>query len=213
MGKLVQLHGDAHEQTLKLLPWYLNDTLDDAEAALVEAHLVECPICRREAESEHGLRNGVAGLGVDVDQGWAAIARKLDDDDVPPMRRARAWRQRIGLGWAAGGALAASMATMATIAVVSLPATKPAEPYHTLGTPTPPGKVDANAIVLFAPDMSTRDMRSALTATGARITDGPLASGSYMLRIEPRLRSNGLAQLRTRHGVVMAEPLDAPAPQ
>jgi len=210
MGKLVHLHGDAHEQTLKLLPWYLNNTLDDAEAAMVEAHLAECPICRREAESEYGLQNGVTSLGVDVDQGWAAIARKLDETETPPMRRAPMWRQRIGLGWAAGGALAASMAT---IAVVSLPATKTADPYHTLGAATAPGKVEANAIVLFAPDMSTQDMRSALAATGARITDGPLASGGYMLRIEPGARANGLAQLRARSGVVMAEPLDAPAPQ
>lgn len=210
MGKLVHLHGDAHEQTLKLLPWYLNNTLDDAEAAMVQAHLAECPACRREAESEHGLQNGVTSLSVDVDQGWAAIARKLDAADAPPVRRPPVWRQRIGLGWAAGGALAASVAT---IAVVSLPATRVTSPYHALGTATPAGKVEANAIVLFAPDMPTHDMRSALTAIGARITDGPLASGGYMLRIEPGLRANGLAQLRTRRGVVMAEPIDAPAPQ
>jgi len=210
MGKLVHLHGDAHEQTLKLLPWYLNNTLDDAEAAMVEAHLAECPACRREAESEPGLQNGVTSLGVDVDQGWAAIARKLDSAEAPPVRRPPVWRQRIGLGWAAGGALAASLAT---ITVASLPTANTVDPYHTLGSATPPGKVAANAIVLFAPDMSTQDMRSALTATGARITDGPLASGGYMLRIEPRVRSDGLARLRMRRGVVMAEPLDAPAPQ
>jgi hypothetical protein len=102
---------------------------------------------------------------------------------------------------------------MATIAVVSLPAARTAAPYRTLGTATAPGKVEANAIVLFAPDVSAGDMRSALTAAGARITDGPLASGGYMLRIEPGLRVGRLAQLRARGGVVMAEPIDAPAPQ
>lgn len=210
MGKLVHLHGDAHEQTLKLLPWYLNNTLDDAEAAMVEAHLAECPACRREAESEHGLQNGVTSLGVDVDQGWAAIARKLDETEPPPTRRAPVWRRRIGLGWASGGALAASLAT---VAVVSLPIGKPAEPYHTLSAATPPGTAQANAIVLFAPDVSAQQMRDALNASGARITDGPLASGGYMLRIEPGRRTNGLSHLRTTRGVVMAEPLDAPSPQ
>ena len=210
MGKLVHLHGDAHEQTLKLLPWYLNDTLDDAEAAMVEAHLAECAMCRREAETEHGLRSGVTGLGVDVDQGWAMIARRLDGEEAPPVRRVPVWRQRIGLGWAAGGALAASVAT---IAVVSLPATKTVDPYHVLGATPPPGKIEANAIVLFASDTAMQDMRGALTAAGARITDGPLASGGYMLRIEPRSRAAGLAQLRARRGVVMAEPIDAPTTQ
>lgn len=210
MGKLVHLHGDAHEQTLKLLPWYLNNTLDDAEAAMVEAHLAECPACRREAESEHGLQDGVTSLGVDVDQGWAAIARKLDETETPPVRRTPVWRRRVGLGWASGGALAASLAT---VAVVSLPVGKPAEPFHTLSaTPTAP-TAQANAIVLFAPDVSAQQMRDALNASGARITDGPLASGGYMLRIEPGRRATGLSHLRTTRGVVMAEPLDAPSPQ
>lgn len=206
MGNLVHLHGDAHEQTLKLLPWYLNGSLDDAEAAMVEAHLVECEACSREADKERGLRDGVTSLGLDVDHGWATMRARLKEAGQQPLPRQPIWRRQIRLGWAAGGALAASLAVAV---VATLQPVRPGNVYHALGTA--PAPANANAIVLFAPDASTQAMRDALAGAGARITDGPLASGGFMVRIAPGTRDQGLAQLRTKAGVVMAEPLDAPA--
>jgi anti-sigma factor RsiW len=205
MGNLVHLHGDAHEQTLKLLPWYLNGTLDEAEAAMVEAHLVECASCSREAEGESALRNGVTSLANDVDHGWAAMRQKLETAEAPPPRRTPVWRRRVGLGWAGAGALAASVTA---VALASLQPHSPDNVYHALGAAPVPST--GNAIVLFSPDTSSQVMRDALAGVGARITDGPLASGGYMLHLPPSERGRRLEQLRAKSGVVMAEPIDAP---
>jgi hypothetical protein len=37
-----------HEQWSDLLPWYANETLDEHTRAALEAHLRDCPTCRRE---------------------------------------------------------------------------------------------------------------------------------------------------------------------
>lgn len=211
MGNLVHLHGDPHEQTLKLLPWYLNGTLDDAEAAMVEAHLVECAACSREAEAERGLRDGVASTGLDADEGWAAMRERLQATEPAPLpMRKPIWRRQHALGWATGGALAASLAA---VALTTLLPGRPDNVYHALGSAPDAAAARANAIVLFAPETSTKAMRDALTGAGARITDGPLASGGFLVHMAPDSRDRALAQLRGKTGVVMAEPMDSSAPQ
>lgn len=213
MGNLVHLHGDPHEQTLKLLPWYLNGTLDDGEAAMVEAHLVECAECSREAEAERALRDGVSSTGFDADEGWAAMRERLKtaeaEADIAPLPAPRpVWRRQVGLGWAAGGALAASLAAMV---LTTLPTARPDNVYHALGNAPNAAAASANAIVLFAPETSSQAMRDALNGAGARITDGPLASGGFLVHMAPDSRDRALAQLRSKSGVVMAEPIDSPA--
>lgn len=205
MGNLVHLHGDMHEQTLKLLPWYLNGTLDDGEAAMVEAHLVECAACDHEADAERALRNGVTSLASDVDHGWSAMRQKLEAAEAPAARPSFL-RQKGGLGWAMAGAMAASLVA---VAVVSLQPAKPTDAYRVLGTAPGPAAPVANAVVLFAPDVPASKMRNALAGANARITDGPLASGGYALRIPASERVKRLAHLRTVPGVVIAEPMDA----
>nr|HRC86425.1 zf-HC2 domain-containing protein [Thermoanaerobaculia bacterium] len=39
-----------HGEIELLLPWYVNQTLDDTEIAWVESHLAECAECRAEVE-------------------------------------------------------------------------------------------------------------------------------------------------------------------
>jgi anti-sigma factor RsiW len=209
MGNLVHLHGDPHEQTLKLLPWYLNGTLDDGEAAMVEAHLVECADCSREAEAERALRDGVNSTGFDTDEGWAAMRARIETAEAGPAPVPKSiWRRQVGLGWVAGGALAASLAAMV---LTTLPNARPDNVYHALGSAPNPAAARANAIILFAPETSTQAMRDALNGAGARITDGPLASGGYLVHMAPESRERVLAQLRSKTGVVMAEPIDSPA--
>ena len=209
MGNLVHLHGDPHEQTSKLLPWYVNDTLDEAEAAMVDAHLAECSTCRAEAGQERALRRDVASLALDSDHGWAAMRQKLAAAETRPAVRPAFWHRRVRLGWAVAGQLAA--AAIAAIVLVSLEPAKPDGSYRALGTA--PVAAPGNAIVLFGPRTSAAQIRDTLAAADARVTDGPLASGGYLLRVPAADRPRRLEQLRAAAGVVMAEPIDAPQPR
>ena len=93
---------------------------------------------------------------------------------------------------------------------VSLPRESAIPTYRALGSEptTEPG----NVLVIFQPDVSERDMRTALLQTDARLVDGPNTSGAYVLRVAPASRGDALRQLRGLPQILLAEPVDAGSP-
>jgi hypothetical protein len=209
VSNVIKLHGDPHEQTQTLLPWYVNGTLDTAEAAMVEAHLVECAECRDELQFEHAMGREVGGLSMDVEQGWAAIRERLEAaaEEAPAPATARVipfLRRPVALGWAIAGQAAA--AALVLVAFASLPkAPGPAE-YRALGSA---GAAQAgNMVVLFRPDTAERDIRALLDGAQARVVEGPLTTGAWVLRVDGARRDAAVARLRASPRIALAEPLD-----
>jgi hypothetical protein len=108
------------------------------------------------------------------------------------------------VGWAVGGALAASVAFALAIIGLQQPAS-PARTFHTLGSAG--GAASGQAIVLFRPDATEQQMRALLAAQGARVVDGPTAAGAYVLRVDGRSPAKAIGALRQSAEVVLAEPL------
>ena len=209
LSNIIKLHGDPHEQTQALLPWYVNGTLDAAEAAVVEAHLVECAECREELQFERAMGSRIGGLSMDVEQGWAAMRQRLETvvEKTPAPATARVipfLRRRITMGWAIAGQAAA--AALVLVAVGSLrQAPSPAE-YHALGAA---GAGQAgNLVVLFRPETAERDIRTLLEGAQARVVEGPLTTGAWVLRVDGARRDTAIAQLRASPRIALAEPLD-----
>lgn len=213
LSNVIKLHGDPHEQTQALLPWYVNGTLDAAEAAMVEAHLVACAECREELQFERAMGSRIGGLSMDVEQGWAAMRQRLetamDETPAPALTTATArvipfLRRRVTLGWAIAGQAAA--AALVLVAVGSLrQAPSPAE-YHVLGAA---GAAQAgNMVVLFRPETAERDIRALLDGAQARVVEGPLTTGAWVLHVDGTRRDAAVAQLRASPRIALAEPLD-----
>jgi hypothetical protein len=205
MGHIIQLHDDPHGAAQSLLPWYVNGTLDPAEATLVEAHLAACADCRADLEADRALGRQVAGLSMDVEHGWAAMRARMDT--TPQLRLTspvRFLRRPVAIGWAVMGQLAAA----ALIIAIALPARHaPTDAgYHALGAAAvaEPG----NLVIQFRPDVTEGDMRAAFMRTGSRVVDGPTASGAYVLRVDGSKRDIALKQLRATPGIALAEPID-----
>lgn len=217
MSNVIKLHGDPHEQTRMLLPWYVSGTLDTAEAAMVEAHLVECGECRDELQFERAMGRRVGGLSMDVEQGWAAMRQRLaaaEEAPVPaPAAEADAarvvplLRRRVTLGWAIAGQAAA--AALVLVAAGSLRHTPEAPQYHVLGAAGP--ERAGNLVVLFRPETAERDMRALLDGAQARVVEGPLTTGAWILRVDKARRDAVVAQLRASPRIALAEPLDGDA--
>lgn len=210
MAEIIRLRGSSHERAQQLLPWYVNGALEADEAAMVEAHLAECAECRADLAAEQALAREVAALPLDVEHAWSTLSDRIDAAG-PPRRLAEPvpfLRRKVAMGWALGGPLAAAAAAVAFAVILTPGSPTPAgETYRALGSA--PTAAPGNALVMFRPDARDSDLRAALTKAGARVVDGPTASGAYVVRIAPASRAQALDGLRATPQIVLAEPIDA----
>ena len=205
MAEIFPLRPSEHDTVQQLLPWHVNGTLAADETARVEAHLAECEDCRHDLACERELAREVALLPLDIDEGWQALAMRLPDTRASDTARRVPLFSRFGpVGWAAGGALAASVVLSVAIVGLQRPAA-PAQTYRTLGSPA--AAASGQVVVLFRPDTSEQQMRTLLAAQGARVVDGPTAAGAYVLHIEGPSATDAINALRQSSDVVLAEPI------
>lgn len=201
MGNLVHLRGDPHEETQKLLPWYVVDQLDATDRMVVDAHLAGCEECRAELAAERRLQAAVADLPDDADNGWERLAASLRDRPAAPTRPSLL-RRPVHVAWF----IAAQAAVVLLVVTVVQRQPDPA-PYHALGD-APAARV-GNVLVMFDAATSEPALRKALEVSHARLVDGPTATGAYVLSVAPEQRASALAILRAQPGVTLAEPIDA----
>ena len=206
MAEIIPLRGSAHEQVQQLLPWYTNGTLDADEAARVESHLADCAECRAEAEADAAFAREVATLDLSAHQGWAALDARLDQAR-PRSSPVALLRHRVPVSWMLAGQAAAVVLAI----VVAIPLAAPAPTYHALGSA--PANEAGNVVIVFQPEVSERDMRTALLRSDARVVDGPNASGAYVIRVPQSGRQTALQRLRGMPQVMLAEPIDPESPQ
>ena len=206
MGKVIRLPNDPHRETELLLPWYAAGRLEGDERARIEAHLRGCARCRAELAAEQRLGAEVANLPLDADLGWASMLRRIEE--TPARRQGWGDLMRAAAPWA-GWATAACL-TLALVGGALIHRNAPAT-YQTLSAPTP-AAAPGNAIVVFRPEATEAAMAAALSATHARIVDGPTGADAYVLRVSAADRDAAVAKLRTLASVEMAEPIDGPGP-
>jgi anti-sigma factor RsiW len=202
MARIIRLHDENHWELQRLLPWYVTGRLDPPEHARVEAHLAACEECQEEVRFERTLAKSVKNLPLDEEVGWRRMERRLKAE--PPRAEGR-W-PRAGTATLWGGWAVAACALIAVGVMVVPKQSGPAAAYHALGAPH--SVTAGNMVVIFRPDTPERVIRSALTAVGARIVDGPTAADAYVLQVPAAQRAQALAQLRSRNTIVLAEPVD-----
>jgi hypothetical protein len=206
MTHIIPLH-DRHQETLRLLPWYVTGQLDEIERREVEAHFGHCAACVAELDLERQLAAEVAALPLSVERGWTQMRRDLD---APRALRGAAERAAPSLaGRGAGRRLAYAAVALIVAAGLMLPPSQPAR-YHTLGSAQPP--TSGNVIVAFRPETTEADLRRLLHASGARLAGGPTTTDAYVLSVAPQARAAALAKLRDDSEVLFAEPIDPSPP-
>lgn len=201
-------NADPHQAVQQLLPWLLAGTLEGAERTLVERHLQGCAQCAADLAWQRRLRAAAAApdAAFDADRALAQLLPRLGPQASPVGRLAR-WRRAA----AANGAWLkwTVAAQLAAIGVLSLQlAGQRDADYRALGGMP---RADGNAVVMFRPETTERDMRRILQASGARVVDGPTVTDAYVIALPPARAHAALARMRAERAVTLAQPLAAGA--
>jgi hypothetical protein len=225
----------SHADIALILPWYVNQSLSTDERQQVAQHLKHCLICRRELHSLRRLAAAVqqaADLDVAAEASFAGLRAKMQiaSQTVSPTRidgqreklrntnltpftaRHRFWQIASNIG--------KGLAIAASLLLVALPATmqylKPANTadYYTLSAAKPGTSPTGQLRVVFAKNLTEKDIDAALSQIYGVRVDGPNSVGAYTVKItagKPDTDMAGaLALLRGRQDVILAEPILQP---
>src|SRR5262245_56567008 len=215
---------DRHREVAGLLPWYVNGTLAGRDFAVVAAHLAGCPACRDEVAQCQTL---AAAFQSAPDAAWTPAAGRLERvlasiERLEADRRPTGWRawsrameSLRDLLQATPGpmrwALAAQAALLVLLVVLAAGPGVLARraPYQTLadGGRAQPGQGQIN--IVFAEDITERELRTLLGRVQGKIVDGPSAIGVYTVAVQastPDGLTPIVALLRTDPNVRFAEP-------
>jgi hypothetical protein len=192
-----------HQAVQQLLPWLLAGTLDSAELAMTQLHLQECAQCQADLDWQRKLRAASASpdSAFDADRAFAKLLPRLQPQ-APRTGVLERWRRASAansawLRWTA-------VAQLAVIGVLSVMLARPAADYRAMGAAA---RAEGNAVVVFRPDTTERDMRRILQAAGARVVDGPTVTDAYVLALPAAQATAALARLRSEPAVTLAQPL------
>ncbi|HYM43831.1 MAG TPA: zf-HC2 domain-containing protein [Steroidobacteraceae bacterium] len=217
-----------HEECWLMLPWLANGRLDAAERARLEQHVRGCAECARELQLERGWCDALTEperITYTPGPAFRKLMERIEEAPeagagapaTPAARAARthaAWRPP-GFAWAASFVL--------TLALGALGATayRWSQPLYATLTSAPvaaPGVLH----VAFERSLPIGDAEQLLLSAGARVVEGPDASGVFGVAPvaapgttqAPDARLRALAQrLRSDPEVRWVEPLPGGTPR
>lgn len=188
-----------HDDIERLIPWYVNGTLNESEMDLVNEHLAGCAQCTRSVRAEmrfaRTMRAAPAGIRQlpDVAVAWQALAHEL------PRRHNRR-------GMTVGTVVALLLVLLGGSLLAAGLWQRPA--FQTLTTPdTHDGPV---VQLMLQPEASDQVLRQVRDGLEGGVLAGPTATGIYRLRLPAGSDGRAHAErLRDLPGVRWAE-LEAP---
>lgn len=196
---------DAHRATQENLPWLLSGRLDEADRALAEDHVRACAACRADLAALRRLRAaaGQPDPACDADAALARLRGRIDAPVVesPPARQSAAndscWLRRAAL---------AQCGVIVLLAALLAWRGDAGDAYRGLGAAP---ALQGQAVVVFRPETTERELRRIVQASGARIVDGPTVTDAWVLAMPQQDADRLLARLRAEPAVLLAEPLGA----
>jgi putative zinc finger protein len=209
-----------HQEVSALIPWYVNDTLDEQERVRVNAHVAECASCRDDLAVNQRIFDGIAAQPALDYMPMASLKRlqaRLDavQGEGPSSPKIMPAGPEPGESWR--GWIAASIAAM-TVAIGLLAADRWTEfearanqaNYHTVtnSVPRPAGEVIR---AVFSPAITLDQLQAILDEAQLKIVSGPTEAGVYSLASNSNLTvRSSLAALRQHPTVRFAEATTEP---
>jgi hypothetical protein len=216
-----QSDGNHHQKVWEILPWYINGTLEGHEREFVARHILRCQSCADEIvrcqSIAAAVRSSEEAARAPSPEHLARLMERIDRESASaaPERwriRVREWIEKIRLAFQETPslfrwALAAETAAIGLLAAtITWQASVAPSFYRTLsdagGSPEP-GRVHLQ--VVFADDITEREIRTLLSGIGAMIVAGPSPMAVYTIALAADDRA-APAQTRERLALLRAHP-------
>lgn len=219
-----------HQESMALMPWYVNGTLSASEHDMVASHLLRCAACRHESRWLNSLQMAVSedesveAMQMGLDRAWARIGRAEAPRPTLAAHVRRLGRRLVRdlhlLQLTRHQALMAGSLALVVMLVGAMwrypadTAPSPSAPYRTLSSPVVPsansGK-EAHIVVVFSPNITTRRIHALLDQVGAQLLDGPNPEGAYVLSTDQAKQAEVLRSLQGQTEVRFAQPAEGTA--
>lgn len=210
-----------HQEVSALIPWYVNETLQERDRERVEAHVDLCAICREDLAAQQRICAAIEAQPAIDYMPVASLKRlqaRLDAQAESAATPAPPQLQHSNrLPWR--GWMAASIAVMA-VAVALLAADRWAQVearltqpnYHTvtISAPRPQGEVIR---AVFSPTITLVELQTILDEAQLRIVSGPTEAGVYSLASESTLTVRASLALLRQHSTVRFAEATLPEPE
>jgi hypothetical protein len=204
-----------HQEVSALMPWYVNETLDETASQRVESHLALCAVCRDDLAAQKRICEAidaqptvdympVASLKrlqarLDAQQAGAAVSQA--NPSQPRRHGTMAWR-----GWLAASVAGDAVAVGLMTANRWLQFEAHVQPNYRTVTSTAARPAGEVIRAVFAPSITLVELQSILDESQLRIVSGPTEAGVYSLASNSTLTVRAsLAMLRQHSAVRFAE--------
>ena len=223
-----------HQELSRLLPWYVNKTLQGVELKAVEEHVSVCLTCKREAMQLNRLAQAVIHEGALDSAEKASFSRlkmrlhgsnqttspnqtnhvgqdKLVSFDHAKLMSSQKTKARSFDTWSRSGLAMAASVLLAVIVLMPGLVEQQSNDFRTLSDSKQIENVNANEIrVVFAEDINQQQKNTILERVHGQIIDTPTAQGVYTVRLERDIAAKHLLDvidlLRKDSKVIFAEP-------
>lgn len=199
-----------HQEVSALIPWYVNETIDEHERQRVEDHVDACAECCNDLSVQRRIFEGIGAQPALNYMPVASLKRlqsRLDALQSPPAM-APAQQQQDGRrmpwrGWMAASiaALTVGVALFAVDRWVQFEARLTQPNYRTVtnSSPRPQGEVIR---AVFSPTITLVELQSILDEAQLKIVSGPTEAGVYGLASKSTMTARSSLALLRRHPAV-----------
>ena len=195
-----------HHEVSALLPWYVNETLEEGDRQRVEVHAGNCLTCREDLAAQQRICEAIEAQPALNYMPVASLKRlqaRLDTlaapaattpQEQPPNRMP--WR-----GWMAASiaAMAVAVALFAADRWVLEARLQPSYRTVTSSVPRPQGEVIR---AVFSPTITLVELQTILDEAQLRIVSGPTEAGVYSLASNSTLTVHASLALLRQHSTV-----------
>jgi hypothetical protein len=212
-----------HHAVSALLPWYVNETLEERDRQRVDAHVGICAACREDLAAQRRICEAIAAqpaldympvaslkrLQARLDAMQSGSAAALASPQEPAIYRAGPWR-----GWMAASiaAVAVAVALFAADRWAQVEARRTEPSYRTVTSSAPRAQGEVIRAV-FAPNITLVELQAILDESQLRIVSGPTEAGVYSLAANSTLTVRASLALLRRHSTVRFAEGTLPEPE